>query len=86
MLPYRDINPTRRFPLITTLFIVINALIFVYMLQLSMRELQQFYVSYSVIPAFASRFPFAPQNMVRVLSSMFLHAGFAHLAGNMLYL
>ena len=41
MIPLRDINPTRRVPVMTILLIAINALVFFYELSLSQRGLQQ---------------------------------------------
>lgn len=86
MLPYRDINPTRRFPLLTFVLIGINVFIFAMQVSMTPRELQGFFLEYGVIPRFAVQAPFSPDTLSRVLSSMFIHGSFVHIAGNMLYL
>ena len=86
MLPIQDINPTRRFPIVNYALIAINVIVFVMQLSLSEQQLNQVYLTQSVVPALASRAPFAPETLLDILRSMFFHAGWAHLLGNMLYL
>lgn len=87
MLPLRDINETRRFPLLTYLLILINVLVFLWELSFPPAQLEAALVAgLTVIPASASAAPFAPGTILSVLRSMFFHAGWAHLLGNMLYL
>jgi membrane associated rhomboid family serine protease len=89
MIPLKDRNPTRRFPIITILLIVINILVFIYQLSLGLR-LEGFYYKFSVIPSrifdtIHSEI-FRPLTILTVFTSMFLHGGWLHLGGNMLYL
>jgi membrane associated rhomboid family serine protease len=86
MLPIRDLNPTRRFPLLTFILIGINVLVFLWQQTLSTRELQQVFLDYAVVPARISADPFSVTAFLDVMRSMFLHGGWAHLLGNMLYL
>ncbi len=86
MLPIQDINPTRRFPIVNYALIVINVIVFLLQLSLSQQQLNQVYLTQSVVPVLASRSPFAPETLLDILRSMFFHAGWAHLLGNMLYL
>jgi membrane associated rhomboid family serine protease len=62
--------------------IIINVLVFVLMITLSQDEQQAFIGRYGVIPAEI----LAGQNLLALLTSMFLHGGWLHLIGNMLYL
>ncbi len=86
MLPLQDINPTRRFPIVNYALIIINVIVFLVQLSMSERQLNQVFLTQSVVPTLASRAPFAPETLLDILRSMFFHAGWAHLLGNMLYL
>ncbi|WP_090200579.1 rhomboid family intramembrane serine protease [Yoonia tamlensis] len=83
MLPFRDHNPSTRVPYVTIALIALNILIFVvsYALQTD-REINRIFVEYGLIPA---RFHDG-DGYATLISSMFLHSGFMHLAGNMLFL
>lgn len=81
MLPLGDDNSTRRsFPLVTVVLIVLNVLFF--FVELSNND--AFIVQWAFVP---SRFLANPAaDLVTVFTSMFMHAGWLHLGGNMLYL
>ncbi len=87
MLPIRDINPSRNFPVVNSTLIGINVVIF--LVQMSMgAEANRFIYVYGLVPArytithVSSYFtPF--QQVFSFLSFMFLHGGFLHLLGNM---
>lgn len=78
MLPLRDVIPSRRTPLVTIALITANTLVFVHQTSLDARALDDFVRAYGLVPA-----RWRPEAF---LTSMFLHAGWLHLAGNMLYL
>ena len=78
MIPLRDVIPSRTKPVITISLIVINALIFLFQARLSDRAQEAFVYAFGLVPAY---FSFAT-----VFTSMFVHGGFAHLIGNMLFL
>jgi len=78
MFPISDVIPSRRTPVVTVALIVANALVFLYQLALTPAELRVFTASFAVIPAWF----WWPS----VLTSQFLHAGWMHVIGNMLYL
>ncbi len=78
MIPLRDVIPSRTTPFLTVTIIALNAVAFFYELSLSPRELTLFLQQFGVVPAF-----FTP---VTLLTSMFLHGGWMHVIGNMLYL
>src|SRR5678816_1242244 len=77
MIPLRDIIPSRTTPVVTISLIALNVLVFVYELSLG-RAVDVFTLYYGLVPAAFS--------WVNVFTSMFLHGGFLHVAGNMLYL
>ena len=81
MLPIGDDNSRRRlFPYITYLLIAIN--IGVFLIELSMGD--AFIIKWSFIPA---RFLADPSGQfVTIYTAMFLHSGWLHILGNMLYL
>jgi membrane associated rhomboid family serine protease len=78
MFPVSDVIPSRTTPFVTVGLIGLNAVVFLYELQLSRPELQLFAQSFGVVPAYFS--------WPTVITSMFLHEGWLHLFGNMLYL
>ena len=80
-LPLQDENPTRRVPALTIALIAINTAVFL-LTAASPQGLQAAVLKYGAVPEAVSRLS-AP---LTLLTSMFLHAGFLHLAGNMLYL
>ena len=77
MIPLRDIIPSRTTPVVTIALIAINVLVFLYELSLG-RAVDAFTLYWGLVPAAFS--------WVAVLTSMFLHGGIMHVAGNMLYL
>ncbi|MEP7200082.1 MAG: rhomboid family intramembrane serine protease [Chloroflexota bacterium] len=91
MLPFRDLNPTRSAPFVTVLLIAANALAFLYEWSLPRRQLEQFIMAYGVLPfEITHGVDLAPQIGIPVyltiVTSMFLHGGWLHILGNMLYL
>lgn len=90
VLPFRDYNPSRTFPIVTLSLIVLNTLVLLYMTYLNVQggdtALQHFVDLHAVIPDHFTH----PENgevpWLTIFTAMFMHAGFLHLAGNMLYL
>ena len=78
MIPLRDVIPTRTAPVVTVGLIALNVLWFLYEQTLGPRALDAFLRTWGLVPV----------DFVwdRVVTSMFLHGGWGHLAGNMLYL
>ena len=77
MIPLRDIIPSRTTPYVTIGLIALNVLVFLFELSLG-RGVEAFTLYFGLVPA-----DFAWLN---VFTSMFIHGGFLHVAGNMLYL
>ena len=90
MIPLRDINPTARFAIITLLLVIANTAVFLYKLTLGQTEGELFVSSFALIPArlFSAEvfYDKALPAAATILTSMFLHGGIPHIAGNMLYL
>jgi membrane associated rhomboid family serine protease len=93
MFPIGDDNPKGRgLPIITYILIGINVLIFLYELTLSPAALQNLFVQWGVVPArinAAIANPGAGDSMqafFTLISSQFLHGGWLHIIGNMLFL
>lgn len=90
MIPLYDENPTKTFPIFTLLLIAINVTVFVWELSLGSHGLNQAIMKYGFIPKnLTSMLKLGEINEAAILSvftSIFLHGGFVHLFGNMLYL
>jgi membrane associated rhomboid family serine protease len=84
MIPVRDEIPTRRFPVVNYVLIAVNVLAFVYMWLLG-PAVEDFVFQHAMIPA-NSADGISLADVLDVFTSMFMHAGLAHIAGNMLYL
>ncbi|WP_112308981.1 rhomboid family intramembrane serine protease [Pseudogemmobacter bohemicus] len=83
MFPIRDHNPSGRIPFVTFALIALNVVVFlVYFPGGSERWLMGFYYSWGIIPAEMWSLH-RPEMWV---THMFIHAGWMHLAGNMLFL
>jgi membrane associated rhomboid family serine protease len=77
VIPLRDVIPSRTTPFVTVSLIALNAAAFVYQFSLG-SGVEEFVLYWGLVPAAFS--------WVTVLTSMFLHGGVLHFAGNMLYL
>lgn len=86
MIPLRDENPTRRFPWVTLLLIGANVAVFVYELSLGPTALEAFWMRWAFVPGRFSADPFSLEQMTTILTAMFMHAGWVHVLGNLLYL
>src|SRR5271169_2673193 len=91
MIPLKDDVPTRTFPIITVTIVLVNILIFAWSLTLSQGLERDFVYKYALVPKelFLSLFArpdLLPYNCLTIFTSMFLHGGVLHVAGNMLYL
>ncbi len=87
MIPLRDDNPTVLTPVVTVSLILANAAVFFYELSLNPRLLEALIYHMGMVPAALTHghIPGAG-GYATVLSSMFLHGGWMHILGNMLYL
>ncbi len=94
MIPLRDANPTRRQPLVTPALIVICFIVFAYELVIVLTggdaALESLARTWGLVPASLVQEIKAgnwlSQAALTVLTSMFLHGGWLHILGNMLFL
>jgi membrane associated rhomboid family serine protease len=78
MFPLRDDRPTYTAPIVTTLIIVACAFVFLFELTLDEYSRNYFITLYGVVPAHP--------RLETLVTSMFLHGGWSHIIGNMLFL
>jgi membrane associated rhomboid family serine protease len=90
LIPLRDKNPTHRIPFVNVSIILANVAVFIYELSLGERELERFFLQFGVVPQYVTTalysFDVGLATILPLFSSMFLHGGWLHLGGNMLYL
>lgn len=92
MIPLHDLEPTRRAPVVTRLLLLVNMAVWVYVLTLlpDPMRLQAFYDRWSFDPA-ALRNAVVGGHvtldaLLPLITHQFIHAGWLHILGNMLYL
>jgi membrane associated rhomboid family serine protease len=85
VIPIRDTIPSRRFPVVNTSIIVINCIVFFYELSLG-NALNSFIKTYGLIPDNLGEGRAFLVQVYPFFTSMFIHGGWFHLLGNMLYL
>jgi membrane associated rhomboid family serine protease len=91
VVPLHDDNPTRNTPVITYALIAINIVVFLYELSLSPQGLESFFQTYAIVPreltaALSGDSPQLIPQLSTLITSQFLHGGFLHVGGNMLFL
>ncbi len=92
MIPLHDDNPTRLTPFLTIAFIGTCVLVFLYQASLPPRTSEAFVFTFGAIPAVVFGQASLPPDLATIppamslITSMFLHGGWMHLIGNMLYL
>ena len=89
-LPLRDENTSGKFPAVNVGLLVANIAVFVYQLTLTPQVYKGLVMANAMVPAripswLAGHGSFEAA-FLPLLTSMFLHAGFAHIIGNMLFL
>ncbi|MSO91800.1 MAG: rhomboid family intramembrane serine protease [Rhodospirillales bacterium] len=94
LLPLKDDNPLKRIPFqyVTVATIATCVAVFLWQLSLGPRGGQQAVYAYGVVPAVLFGFKDLPPDVAAIpewltlITSMFLHGGWMHLIGNMLFL
>jgi len=92
MIPLKDENPTNKKPIVTYSIILFCVVIFLSQLSLSEAELEDFTLSYGLIPSVLMGIDQLPNDLFKIspvgtiFTSMFMHGGWMHLIGNMLYM
>jgi membrane associated rhomboid family serine protease len=85
MFPLRDSVESKTVPIVTWIIMGLNGLVFLFELSLGTSGLESFMSKYGVVPAALTSQPDVAEYGT-IFSSMFLHAGWAHLIGNMWFL
>jgi len=78
MIPLRDTQPSRTVPVVTIGIIVANLIVFFFELSLDPFSRNYFMEIYGLVPA--------RLNPATLITSMFIHAGWLHIIGNMWFL
>jgi membrane associated rhomboid family serine protease len=92
MIPIGDYAGERRsFPFVNIVLIAINVIVFLYQVSLPADRLDQFFLQWGAIPREITSGTDAPPTIglpiyATLFSSIFMHGGWLHLGGNMLYL
>ena len=92
MIPLRDDNPTKGRPYVTYFLICSSVLVFMMELGSQSYKTGELFYSYGLIPSVLmgnnqlSQDLYALPAYLTIFSSMFMHGGFMHLIGNMLYM
>lgn len=93
MIPIRDTQRSHRRPIVNWTIILINIIVFGFQLSLSEPVLQAFIVKWGVVPGVITNpGKFSPavlqqtSGFTGIFTSLFIHVGWVHLIGNMLYL
>ena len=92
MIPLKDDNPTLNKPIVT--YFIIGLCILVFFIQLGSQSYKtgQLFYSYGLIPSVLMGNNQLPLDLyvipayLTIFSSMFMHGGFMHIVGNMLYM
>jgi membrane associated rhomboid family serine protease len=92
VVPLRDNNPITITPYVTYGLVATNILVFLYQLSLTPQQLEGFFHLAAVVPReLSANFAGISVNQpvpewMTLITSQFLHGGFLHIAGNMLFL
>ncbi len=86
MIPIRDENPTKSFPIVTVTFIVINIFVFLkFNFGKNAEEIQLIFLRYGITSKYLLGYGITA-SLTKLITHMFFHADLFHLGGNMLYL
>ena len=92
MIPLKDDNPTSSRPVITYFIIGLCTVIFLIQISSESYKTGELFYSYGLIPSVLMGHNQLPMDLyaipafITIFSSMFMHGGFMHLIGNMLYM
>ena len=92
MIPLKDDNPTSGRPIITYFIIGLCTLIFLAQISSRSYKTGELFYSYGLIPSVLMGHNQLPMDLyavpafITIFTSMFMHGGFMHLIGNMLYM
>jgi membrane associated rhomboid family serine protease len=84
--PLQTLRKTKNTPYMTYTLIAVNVLIFLWEVTLSHQELSNAFWRYAVVPCEMSRNLFSADTLFDTVRAMFLHGGWLHIVGNMVFL
>lgn len=84
MIPLKDNIPSRRFPIVTVLIILLNTTVWLYEVSLG-PYMDNLIFALGVTPAELNHYSLGGQ-LILLTTAMFLHGSWLHFLGNMLYL
>jgi len=91
VIPLRNLDPRRSFPIVTLLLILVNVVVFFHQISLPPNAADAFVRAYGLVPAKISlalagqRYTLAGA-FIPLFTCMFLHGGWLHILGNMWFL
>ncbi|MEN4013054.1 MAG: rhomboid family intramembrane serine protease [Chloroflexota bacterium] len=85
MIPIRDGIPTRETPVVNNLLIAVNSIVFLFMFLLPGSAVDTLFATFAMVPAHFTD-GVSLGDILTIFTSMFMHAGLAHIVGNMIYL
>jgi membrane associated rhomboid family serine protease len=80
MIPLKDINPSRSFPIVNLIIIFICSVIWLYEVSLEEYEFNDFIYNFGLVPVEVFSKPY------QLFTHMFLHGSWLHIIGNMWFL
>jgi membrane associated rhomboid family serine protease len=80
MIPLKDINPSRSFPIVNLTIILICSVIWLYEVSLEEYEFNHFIYNFGLVPVEVFSKPY------QLFTHMFLHGSWLHIIGNMWFL
>lgn len=89
MIPVLDSVKAKRTPYVNVAIIVANLLVFIYELSLNTVDLNSFFIDHGIIPAQLNAWANNPSGLsepLTVITAAFIHGGWLHLGGNMIFL
>ncbi len=85
MIPIGDSIPGERFPLVTYLIIALNAVVFLFEVSLGPYA-EAFIRHWGLVPSYFVHHIASSHAWLTIFTAMYLHGGWEHIVGNMLYL
>ena len=89
MIPISDTVRSRTFPYVNIGLIIANVLVFLYALTLDRQEINRWFLDHGVVPIDLINWLESPSGLeepLTVLTATFIHGGWLHLIGNMIFL
>lgn len=86
MIPLKAARKLNNPPVVTPLIILINVVVFLWQTTLGNTELYRLYMTAGFVPCQVTQNLLSPASLSTFITSMFLHGGWLHLIGNMMFL